>query len=234
MARARAARRLRSGFYLENREESSVARKRSFARSFLRTTVVLVIAAAVAPSASQAGLLGTGAASNCDTEASQPFLPWSDDALYVLVAGGSFEAGTPAWTLGRGATVVPGNEPFYVRGASDSRSLLLPGGSSAISPTVCFALGDWHLRFFVRKVNAQPGSLEVDIVVKSVLGGVLSILDGGTVSASGEWEPSPRIGLLLSNVGCLAGTRAVSFRFRARGDAAFQIDDVYLDPWKFG
>jgi hypothetical protein len=210
-----------------------VARKRSFVRSFLCLTVVLVVATAVSPSAAQAGLLGTGEAATCDTRSSQPFLPWGDDALYVLVAGGSFEPGTPSWTLAKGATVVSGNEPFYVHGASDSRSLLLPGGSSAISPTVCFAVGDWHLRFFVRKANSQPGSLEVDIVVRSLLGGVLSILDGGTVTASGEWSPSPRIQLLFSNVGCLAGTRAVSFRFRARGDAVFQVDDVYLDPWKF-
>jgi hypothetical protein len=212
-----------------------VAPRRSFARSFLCLAVVSVVVAGIAPSAAQAGLLGTGEASTCDTNASQPFLPWDDEARYVLVAGGSFEADTPAWSLRRDAAVVSGNEPFYVRSSSDTRSLLLPSGSSAISPTVCFALGDWHLRFFVRKTNALPGSLHIDIVVKSTLGAVLSILDGGTVEASGEWQPSPRIGLLLSNVGCLVGTKAVSFRFRAKGDgAAFQVDDVYLDPWKFG
>jgi hypothetical protein len=31
----------------------------------------------------------------------------------------------------------------------------------------------------------------------------------------------------------LLGTRAVAFRFTPVGSgAAFQIDDVYLDPWK--
>ena len=43
--------------------------------------------------------------------------------------------------------------------------------------------------------------------------------------------PSPRVGLLLSNVTSLIGTRAVAFRFKASG-TAFQVDDVYLDPWK--
>jgi hypothetical protein len=38
---------------------------------------------------------------------------------------------------------------------------------------------------------------------------------------------------LLSNVTSLLGTRAVAFRFTPTGrDAAYQIDDVYLDPWK--
>jgi hypothetical protein len=68
------------------------------------------------------------------------------------------------------------------------------------------------------------------VVVKSLLG-VLSVLDGGTVGSNGVWAPSPRVGLLLSNVTSLLGTRAVSFRFKASG-AAFQVDDVYLDPWK--
>jgi hypothetical protein len=39
--------------------------------------------------------------------------------------------------------------------------------------------------------------------------------------------------LLLSNVTSLIGTRAVAFRFTPVGTgAAYQLDDVYLDPWK--
>ena len=68
------------------------------------------------------------------------------------------------------------------------------------------------------------------MVVKSLLG-VLTVLDGGSVAASGEWQPSPRIGMLLCNVTSLLGTKAVSLRFRAV-NAAFQVDDVYIDPFK--
>ena len=68
------------------------------------------------------------------------------------------------------------------------------------------------------------------VVVKTLLG-VLTVLDGGTVSSNGTWAPSPRVGLLLSNVTSLIGTRAVAFRFKASG-TAFQVDEVYLDPWK--
>jgi hypothetical protein len=121
-----------------------------------------------------------------------------------------------------------GNESFFVRSSADRYSLYLPAGSSVTTPTMCFALGDWHLRFFIKKAAAGSGSIKVTVRVKTPLG-VLSILDGGTVSANGYWTPSPRAGLLLSNVTSLLGTRAVSFQLRASG-TAFQVDDVYLDP----
>ncbi len=125
-----------------------------------------------------------------------------------------------------------GNEPFYVRSAQEKSSLDLPSGSSALSPTVCFGLRDWHARFFVRNVGSNSGKLNVDVTARSLLG-LVSILDGGTVSGTGVWAPSPRTGLTLTNLCSLLGAQAVSFRFRTMGTgAAFQVDDVYLDPWK--
>jgi hypothetical protein len=202
-------------------------------RSFVLLALVALLAAlaiTVTPKA-DAGLIGTGPASGCDT-ASKVFAPWGDYSNYLLVPGGSFESGSPAWAYSGGAKVVSGNEPFNVRGAGDSKSLYVPSGASALSPTVCFGLGDWHARFFVRNVGSSRGSLKVDVAVKSLLG-LVSILDGGSISASGEWAPSARVGLTLTNLCSLLGVRAVSFRFRAVGTgAAFQVDDVYLDPWK--
>jgi hypothetical protein len=188
------------------------------------------IALMVTPSA-EAGLIGTGNASGCDT-ASKVFAPWGDSSNYLLVPGGAFEPGHPAWATSGGARVVPGNEPFYVRSAQDRNSLYLPSGSSALSPTVCFGFGDWHARFFVRNVGSGQGSLKVDIAVRSLLG-LVSILDGGSVNGTGVWAPSPRIGLTLTNLCSLLGVKAISFRFRVVGSgAAFQVDDVYLDPWR--
>jgi hypothetical protein len=198
----------------------------------LITLVAFLAAAAlmVTPSA-DAGLIGTAPASGCAT-ASKVFAPWGDNDNYLLVPGGAFESGQPAWSMSGGAKVVPGNEPFYVRSAQDRNSLYLPSGSSALSPTVCFGLGDWHARFFVRNVGSASGSLKVDVAVKSLLG-LVSILDGGSVTASGVWAPSPRIGLTLTNLCSLLGVKAIAFRFRSVGSgAAFQVDDVYLDPWK--
>ena len=195
---------------------------------------VAIIAALILSSTAKAGLIGTGSASYCDPTATQPFAPWGDSAYYARLLNGGFEAGETAWGLSGGARVVSGNEPFFVNGdRKDSHSLLLPTGSSASSGTVCFALGDWNLRFLMRNVGSSSGALHVQVVVPSLLGGLLTVLDGGTVSSGSSWAPSPRLALLLCNVTSLVGTKAVAFRFTPVGaGAAYQIDDVYLDPWK--
>lgn len=206
---------------------ASVARK-----TLLVLTGVVIIAALATTRTAKAGLLSTGSASYCDSNAGQTFAPWGDSSYYAKLFNGGFEGGSAGWYLSGGARVVSGNEPFFVGDVDDSHSLLLPEGSSAYSGTVCFATADWHLRLFARNVGSARGQLHVQVIVPSLLG-VLSILDGGTVSAGNSWQPSPRLALLLSNVTSLLGTRAVAFRFTPVGaGAAFQIDDVYLDPWK--
>jgi hypothetical protein len=210
---------------------TSAARRPRFVLLALALAGLLAIAASMATQTANAGLIGTGPASGCD-QSSRVFERWGDSNNYLLVPGGSFEAGGPAWALSGGAGVVNGNESFHVRSSGDQKSLYLPSGSSALSPTVCFGLGDWHSRFFVRNVGSSGGSLKVDVTVRSLLG-LVSLLDGGSVSGTGQWSPSPRVGLTLTNLCSLLGVRAVSFRFRAVGQgAAFQVDDVYLDPWK--
>ncbi|MGH2921807.1 MAG: hypothetical protein ACRDKU_07075 [Gaiellaceae bacterium] len=197
---------------------------------FAAAAVIAAFALIATPDA-RGGLLSTGKASVCETQASQPFAPWGDRANYVLIPGGSFESGTTQWSLSGGATTFWGNEPYYVHGAQDGRSLVLPPGSSATTPSMCFAIGDWHARFFAVNNGVKSSRLKVTVQVRSLLG-VLSILDGGTVANSGVWEPSPRIQLLLSNVTSLLGTKAVSFRFAPTGLGLWRIDDVYLDPFK--
>src|SRR5438105_8719917 len=123
---------------------------------------VAVIAALALSSTAKAGLLGTGGASYCDPNSSQVFSPWGDASNYARLLNGGFESGSSAWALSGGARVVSGNEPFYVSGdRSDDSSLYLPAGSSAYSGTVCFALGDWHMRFLLRNVGSRTGALHV-------------------------------------------------------------------------
>jgi hypothetical protein len=194
---------------------------------------VVIVAALALTSTAKAGLIGTGSASYCDPTSEQVFAPWGDSSMYATLLNGGFENGSTGWNLSGGARVVSGNEPFFVGHAGDRHSLLLPAGSSVYSGTVCFALGDWHMRLFVKNVGAAGGQLRVQVVVPSLLGGLLTILDGGTIGGNGTWAPSPQVELALCNVTSLLGTRAVAFRFTPVGSgAAFQIDDVYLDPWK--
>jgi hypothetical protein len=207
---------------------------RTSLRSVVRLAALAAVVAAIAPSAANAGLLdgvlSTEDAAACDPNASQVFKNWGDNAYYTLVEGGSFE-GTNSWTLKNGAKVVSGNEPFYVRSTSDTRSLALPEGSSALTPTVCFEFADWHGRLFARKTSKDSGYIKVEVVVRSLVGGVLAVVDGGTLKPNGEWQPSERVGLLTCNITSLVGTDAVAFRFKSVG-ASFRIDDFYLDPWK--
>jgi hypothetical protein len=205
----------------------------SVARSGWRVLcgVAIIAAFALAPAA-KASVFGGGPASYCDPSSSQVFSRFGDSSYYARMMNGGFENGNAAWLLSGGARVVLGNEPYYLSGnASDGNSLLLPAGSTAYSGTVCFALGDWHLRLMMKRLS-PTGGLRVQVIVPSVLG-VLTVLDGGTVSGTTTWAPSPRLELLLSNVVSLLGTRAVAFRFTPVGvGASYQIDDVYLDPWK--
>ena len=168
------------------------------------------------------------------TPATYPFTRWGDTAAYALIPGGSFENATPAWTLKGGARVVGGNEPYYVNAAGDSRSLYLPAGASATTPAMCFDFGDWHLRLFARSVGATHTAVRVTVIVTSLLG-VVSTIDGGTFEPKTAWAPSPRVSALLSNVGGLVSTDAISFRFVVpHGKPAAQLDDAYLDPRKEG
>ena len=195
--------------------------------------MAIIAAFALAPTAkANAAVIRGGSSSYCDPTSSQVFSGFGDSSYYARLLNGGFENGSTAWVLSGGARVVSGNEPYYLTGnTSDSHSLLLPAGSSAYSGTVCFKLGDWHLRFMAKRLSAS-GGLRVQVIVPSLLG-ILTILDGGTVNGSGTWAPSPRMTLLLSNVLSLIGTRAVAFRFTPVGaGASYQIDDVYLDPWK--
>lgn len=197
-------------------------------RWFIGLVGVTALFASFAGSTS-AGLLGTGAASYCDPYSFLAFKPWGDTSNYMLMPGGSFEESTPSWKLSGGAKIVSGNEPYYIHAKTDRRSLYMPAGSTATTPTMCFAAGDWHLRF-VGFSPSKASKLRVTVTVNSLLG-LVSILDGGTVSNDGTWKPSPKVGLLLTNVGGLLTTKAISIRLTATSGTS-QIDDAYLDPFK--
>jgi hypothetical protein len=205
-------------------EESLVTVAKRLRLFFGLIGVMAVLAGFALPSG--AGLLGTGAAKYCSPDSFKAFQPWGDSANYMLMPGGSFEDGTPSWALTGGAKTVSGNESFFLNSKYDKKSLYMPSGSTATTPTMCFAAGDWHLRF----VNKGSGQVRVTVMVNSLLG-LVSVLDGGTVRPGATWTPSPRVGLLLSNVGGLLTTKAIAFRFAASGGTS-QIDDAYLDPWK--
>jgi hypothetical protein len=198
-------------------------------RSGVVLALLCLLLTLAAAGSSQAALLPTAPKAVCNPP-SQPFLPWNDTASYGLVPGGAFESGTSGWSLGGGAKVVSGNESFYVNSRSDSHSLYMPAGSSVTTPAACFQFADWKVRFFVENVGSPSGALRVQVVSHGLLG-IVSILDGGTISAGGTWNPSDPIQIgLLSQLGGLLTNNTLSLRFTAVNGGAFQLDDIYLDP----
>lgn len=204
-------------------------------RASMLAATTLALALGGAAPAARADLLGLGG-NNCpDQQLTQPFAPWSDPASYFLVPGGTFELGSVAWDTSGDAGVAAGNEPWFVNDSGDGNSMALPPGSSATSPRTCVSLTSPTLRFFARSSGGSPGSsLGVEVLFKTTAG-VLSSLPIASVPASGDWKATPPY-LLVANVLTLLGGDYdfVAFRFTPQGDATWQIDDLYIDPWSKG
>jgi hypothetical protein len=183
--------------------------------------VVGLAAAALGVGRADAGLLG------CAYPAvSQPFAAWGDLTKYYLSPGGGFESS--GWKFGSGASVVPGNESFYVNGGSDSHALTLAPGATAQSPYSCITALDLKVRMFVRSDANAP--VRIDVVVPTLLG-LLKVATPVTVQATTDWQPTSAI-VNLANLlsATMLGGSNIGVRVTAVGSAPVQVDDVFIDP----
>jgi hypothetical protein len=205
--------------------------------SIKRVLVTLVMAgsatmAVAAPA--QAGVL-VSSAKNCAEEppSAQVFRPWLDGARYVPAPGGNAESAA-GWKLERGAKMVPGNEPWKVGNQADASSLFLPAGSSATTGVMCVGIGHPTMRFFARRTSGTLfAPLAVEVLFEG-LGGTLKSLPIGVVLSGGQWQPSLPFLVVANLLPLLPGEQTpVAFRFTPVGRANWQIDDVYVDPWRF-
>jgi len=190
-------------------------------------TTAVTAALAFGVTGGQAGLI-TGLLSCPGVTYSQPFTNWGDNNNYFLAKGGSFE-GTNSWSLAGGARVVSGNEPFYLNSSGDSRSLMLPAGSSATSPAMCLAALSPHMRLV--GMASDGSGVHVDVYASGVLG-LVRLPVAADIDLSSSWDASGDVSLLLLNVLAVTnlGKTSVAFRFTPIGSATGQIDDVYVDP----
>ena len=159
---------------------------------------------------------------------SQIFLPWKDNALYTKSPGGDFEGALSNWSLNTGARVVAGNESFNVGGAGDRASLSLALGTSAVSAPMCIDRTYPSFRFFARNLSAGKGSLQVEVLWQE--SGTRKTSTVAVDKAAGTaWTPVKSLKL---PTGALSTGRLepVTFRFTAVG-GAYQIDDLYVDPF---
>ena len=204
-------------------------------RRFLRYVVVALFALVLAAPA-HAGAFGDSAVGCEGRTASQPFLRWLDPMRYVLAPNGNLEAGTTGWKLTGGATIQMENESFFVGSKTDRRSLYLPSGSSATTRPMCVQLLHPTFRYFAKnRGSILLSSLLVEALVENPLTGKVLVLPAGIHTGGSKWHPSLP-GLVLADLVSLLdadGELAVAFRFRPVGlGAKWQIDDVYVDPFR--
>jgi hypothetical protein len=181
-----------------------------------------------------AGVLVASAPSCEDQALAKTFLPWLDVADYTALSGGDFERGSAAWTMNGGAATANGNESFYVGGDDDSRSLSLPAGSSATSPTICVGITHPTIRFFAKRRSTgllpSLSTLRVDVLFETADGNVAS-LPIGTVAGSANWQPTVPLVVVANLLPLLPGEMTpVSFRVTAQG-GDWSVDDVWVDPY---
>jgi hypothetical protein len=218
-----------------HRKMTSSTRKSRLTVARWLALAVAVFALASAAGTAKASLGLSTLLSPCSGQLTQPFLRWGDPSYYAFGANGGFENGVTGWSLTGQAQQGFGNESFSVHSTSDEYALSLPAGSSATSPSTCLGTLSPTLRFFARS-SGDPGStLRVDVLYRDALG-LRWAVPVATLSGSSAWAPTPPE-LILANVTALplltGGAAQVQFRLTPQGTGgAWQVDDVYVDPYK--
>jgi hypothetical protein len=203
---------------------TQAARTRRSLRSLAGAITVVTLAAGMAFAAGSAHAETAGCGSGA---LSTPFSQWGDTSLYTLLPGGSFESGTPAWTLSGGAKVAAGSEPYAVTGSLGSSSLSIPFGGSARSPFVCVTPADRTFRFFQR-TETLLASLAVSVVYQTILGNVE--VPNVTLTPTSKWSPSSIFHTHVALASVVSGeTVHLAVRFTSLLGTS-RVDDVFLDP----
>jgi hypothetical protein len=195
------------------------------------STAALASVALASPAS--AGIL-TASATDCNVNPLvQPFRQFGDGANYRLLPGGTFEGSMAGWQLSGGAKVVSGNESYRVNGAADGKSLVLPFGSRAVSPVTCVGIGDPTLRLFAKRNSGLLTTLFVEVQLETSLGlsAWLPVIPGDL--GGSKWHPTVAMPLVVNLLPLLPGDKTpVRFRFSPLLFGSWQIDDVYVDPWR--
>ena len=148
-------------------------------------------------------------------------------ARLLPLSNNGFESGTNGWSLSGGAYVGSGNEPWYTNGWG-SRSLTLPPGASATSPSFCINLLDPAVRMFTRGSNG--GTLQIQVVFRGLTGNITGIFNYDDENGSGAWSPSDRVS---SQLALPLLTSSAQIRVTA-ASGTWQVDDAFVDPWITG
>jgi hypothetical protein len=193
--------------------------------------------APAAASASSSGLLGGTvqtvaelvSGTNCQQTYAEttPFSPWSDNNSYRLVPGGNFPATGSGWTLAGGASIAGSSDPNQLAGAAGAGELVLPAGSTAVSPYSCVDTSQPTIRFM--DAGNPQARLTVDATFVEPVGLKIT-LPVGVVTPGSGWQPSPTLVDLQAVGGLLdGGAVPMALSFHASGGTV-EVSDAFVDP----
>ena len=200
-----------------------------------RVAALTALACFAGPAAAQAA---------CPTPPTvKAFQAFGDSSDYFLAPNGGFESGTAGWALSN-ASVGSGNESHYLHGKSDSHSLKVVSGGKAVTASICLDTTRTGYRFFARQPgNAAGPNLHVSVrfvgndgITREQRIDTLSGADYRSWAPSRFWAPSAAaqmfeaIGLTANDT---ASVRLV-FTIDNVSGPAWQLDDLYIDPYRTG
>ncbi len=82
------------------------------------------------------------------------------------------------------------------------------------------------VRFFASAGGSSAATVNVQIRLRGLTGGLLGILDGGSVSLAPGWQPTPVLLALELPIGTSSAQIVLT-----SSNGTVLVDDVYIDPW---
>ncbi len=158
---------------------------------------------------------------------SQVFAQWGDPNYYYLASGGAMESLKDLWSSSGQASLLSGNEPWFLANAGHTKALRLASGASVTSGRFCVSAELPHLRLVAK---GGGGELEARVDTYDANGKLAS---SHTVRLYPEhhlaWAPSRFISLETSHMA--PGTTANASVTLTSVGGEWLVDDVFIDPY---
>jgi hypothetical protein len=204
-------------------------------KRFRHAAALVAVACFVTPAAAQAA---------CEPVATtKAFQAFGDSSEYFLAPNGGFESGSAGWSL-TNASVVAGNESYFLNGKGDTRSLAIAPGGQAVSSAFCVDTTRTGFRFFAQQA-ASPSAPDLLVSIRWVgPDGLTRLIRVDRLAGANyrSWAPSrfwaPQLAAqLFKRLGFTeADTASVRLIFQVENEAGpgWRIDDLYIDPFRAG
>ncbi len=165
----------------------------------------------------------------CGYELTQPFSAYGDTATYYLAPGGNAETGT-SWKLSGSASVATGKGILGL----GTRVFSLQAGGAVTSAPFCITADAPTMRLSVRDPGVDGAVLRAEVIWTSADGKVFTIPVARIRSDRAGVRLVDPIFLIANLVPLLTQTVTTKIVLRFTSESgSWQVDDVYIDPFKF-